>query len=165
MAERLKSRSSPNAEPQRASALPNYGFSFRCDQWAEKRRELYSKLEEKIHAKEEEKNTVQAMSKIVLYALLFVFKYLLIRLKCLDARSFSCKNTLVYLQETQEAELKMLRKILNFKATPMPSFYQEPQAPKTELKKIPITRPNSPKLGRKKTDSEEAISCERNSTR
>lgn len=150
--------------------------------------QFYSKLEDKIHAKEEEWNIVQAKSKVVFYALLFVFKYPLIRLKCLDARAFSCKKTLVYLQETQEAELKMLRKSLNFKATPMPSFYQDPQAPKTELKKvhlckntlvflscrkyivscemlyicmyIPITRPKSPKLGRKKADSKEAITSQ-----
>nr|ACB59220.1 unknown protein [Brassica oleracea] len=116
-----------------------------------KRREFYSKLEETFHAKEVEKNTLQAKSKVVLCPLVLL---------CLYAQS-----SFFHLKETQEAELKMLWKSLSFKAMPMCYLLvKNCQLPKPELSKIAITRPKSPSFGRKKmnspADSEGAITIQ-----
>ncbi|CAI0448997.1 unnamed protein product [Linum tenue] len=90
--------------------------TFKSAERAQRRKEFYTKLEEKQKALEAEKNQAEARTK-----------------------------------EEQQAAIKQMRKNMIFRANPVPNFYYEPPPPKVELKKLPLTRPVSPKLNRRKS--------------
>lgn len=97
-------------DAEEMAALKGKALGVKSQERAEKRREFYAKLDEKMRAKEAEKQQLEAQK-----------------------------------EEENENKMKELRKGLKFKATPLPSFYAD-GPPKVEVKKIPPTKPVSPKL-------------------
>ncbi|TQD75530.1 hypothetical protein C1H46_038926 [Malus baccata] len=91
-------------------------FNFKSSERAERRKEashhFFTKMEEKMHAKEDEMNKILAKKQIIIpFKLVLYLPTAVLIPGLLDDK------------EKAEAEMRQLRKKLNFKAAPMPSFY------------------------------------------
>ncbi|KAA3459427.1 protein WVD2-like 7 [Gossypium australe] len=60
------------------------------------------------------------------------------------------------LKEKAGTEFKKLRQSFCFKARPLPDFYKE-RTPKDQIQKVPLTKPESPGIGRKSTPCKASI--------
>ncbi|KAB2023077.1 hypothetical protein ES319_D07G256600v1 [Gossypium barbadense] len=60
------------------------------------------------------------------------------------------------LKEKAGTEFKKLRQSFCFKARPLPDFYKE-RTPKDQIQKVPLTKPESPGIGRKSTPCKTSI--------
>ncbi|MBA0675566.1 hypothetical protein Goari_017103 [Gossypium aridum] len=60
------------------------------------------------------------------------------------------------LKEKAGTEFKKLRQSFCFKARPLPEFYKE-RTPKDQIQKVPLTKPESPGIGRKSTPCKASI--------
>ncbi|PHT85885.1 hypothetical protein T459_07991 [Capsicum annuum] len=92
--------------------------------------EFFMKLEEKVHAKEEEMHQLQART-----------------------------------QEKKEAEIKQVRRNLNFKETPMPAFYREPGRRSVKNKELASKTKSSKSQSRPSTVGARATSATENIVR
>lgn len=98
--------------------------------------QFYMKLEEKLHAKEVEMTEIQIRTQVFIFQYPYQI-YVLVKWKSLFYSMFAFKhNCHASLQEEAKTEIKQFRKSLNFKATPMPKFYNGAARGGTNSKKV-----------------------------